>query len=45
MPAASSLTQFGSGATDAELELLEMDPRYADTIGLQQGDVVSVFLF
>jgi hypothetical protein len=42
MPAASSFARFGGNASGgADLETIEMDPLFAEVVGLRRGDVVS----
>lgn len=44
MASASSLAHFNSaGASDKGLETIEMDPQFAQGLGLAAGDVVGCF--
>jgi peroxin-1 len=45
MPAASSLANYGGKSVGGELETIEVDPLFADVIGLKRSDVVCRALF
>jgi hypothetical protein len=47
MASASSLAHFGGGAGGGEkgLETIEIDPQYGGSLGLEEGDLVSLYLF
>lgn len=46
MASASSLAYFNSGdSSDRGLETIEIDPQYAEGLGLIMGDIVSLRYF
>ena len=45
MASASSLAHFNSADAERGFETIEVDPQYAQSLGLAQGDTVRKLLF